>query len=69
MWRASAQAKVQASESRALGSPGNSLKTRSTNDALVQGGLDTNGELPVSYFESSCQKHRICPDLDKISVH
>lgn len=47
MWRASAQAKVQASESRALGSQGNSLKTRSTNDVLVQGGLDTKGELPL----------------------
>lgn len=53
-WRASVQAKVQASELRALGSQGNSLKTRSTNDVLAQGGLDTKSELPVSYFESSC---------------
>ena len=50
MWRASVQAKVQASESRALGSQGNSLKTRAINDVLVQGGLDTKSELPLFHI-------------------
>lgn len=47
MWRASVQAKVQASELRALGSQGNSLKTRAANDVLAQGGFDTNSKLPL----------------------
>lgn len=46
MGRASVQAKVQASESRGLGSQGNSLKTGATNDVLAQAGLDTKSELP-----------------------
>lgn len=44
---ASVEAKVQASELRFLGSQGNSLKTRTTNDVLAQGGLDTKNELPL----------------------
>lgn len=41
---------VQVSESRALGSQGNSLKTRAPNDVLAQGGLDTKSELPLFHI-------------------
>lgn len=55
---------------KSLGSQGNSLKTRTTNDVLAQGGLDTENELPLFHILHPAVKTMgLGQTYDKMRVH
>lgn len=55
---------------KSLGSQGNSLKTRTTNDVLAQGGLDTENELPLFHILHPAVKTvGLGQTYDKMRVH